>query len=104
MAGLGILIAWSGYWIAYYGVTQIQGGNWGLLDLGLPGRWTAAVAATPKDSGGSSTTPTVTTNQSAPAGSTILVPNGSSNPDPVVATGPTTTPPNGAGYQGPGPV
>lgn len=52
MAGLGILIAWLGYWVGYYGITQVQGGNWGFLDLGIPGRWTPTVAATPKDSGG----------------------------------------------------
>jgi hypothetical protein len=50
MAGLGIGIAWFGYSVFYYGVTQIQGGNWGLLDLMLPSRW-AAAAATPKDDG-----------------------------------------------------
>jgi hypothetical protein len=52
MAGLGIGIAWFGYWVMYYGVTQIQGGNWGFLDLGLPSRW-AAAAGTPRDGGSS---------------------------------------------------
>jgi hypothetical protein len=52
MAGLGILIAWSGYSVLYYGLTQIQGGNWGYLDMVIPSRWTATVAATPKDGGG----------------------------------------------------
>jgi hypothetical protein len=50
MAGLGIGIAWLGYWVLYYGVTQVQGGNWGFLDLGIPSRW-ANAAATPKDDG-----------------------------------------------------
>ena len=52
MAGLGIGIAWVGYSVLYYGVTQVQGGNWGLLDLMLPSRW-AGAAATPTDSGSS---------------------------------------------------
>jgi hypothetical protein len=55
VAGLGIGIAWFGYWVMYYGVTQIQGGNWGFLDLGLPSRW-ANAAGTPRD-GGSGSTP-----------------------------------------------
>ncbi len=50
MAGLGIAIAWVGYATLYYGVTQVQGGNWGFLDLILPGRW-AGAAATPRDNG-----------------------------------------------------
>jgi hypothetical protein len=50
MAGLGIGIAWLGYWVLYYGVTQVQSGNWGFLDLGIPSRW-ANAAATPKDDG-----------------------------------------------------
>lgn len=52
MAGLGIGIAWFGYAVLYYGVTQVQGGNWGLLDLMVPSRW-ATAAATPTDGGGS---------------------------------------------------
>jgi hypothetical protein len=50
MAGLGIGIAWFGYSVLYYGVTQVQGGNWGLLDLMLPTRW-AAASGNPKDDG-----------------------------------------------------
>lgn len=56
MAGLGIGIAWFGYSVFYYGVTQIQGGNWGLLDLMLPSRW-AKAAGNPKDDGTTSTPP-----------------------------------------------
>jgi hypothetical protein len=52
VAGLGIGIAWFGYWVLYYGVTQVQGGNWGFLDLGIPSRW-AKAATIPKDGGGS---------------------------------------------------
>ena len=50
MAGLGIGIAWAGYALLYYGVTQVQGGNWGLLDLCIPSRW-AAASGNPKDDG-----------------------------------------------------
>lgn len=56
MAGLGIAIAWVGYATLYYGVTQIQGGNFGFLDLILPGRW-ALAAGTPYDNGSSATVP-----------------------------------------------
>ena len=38
MAGLGLGVLFAGYWVAYYGITQVQGGNWGFLDLGLPSR------------------------------------------------------------------
>jgi hypothetical protein len=50
MAGLGIGIAFVGYSVMYYGVTQVQGGNWGLLDLVLPSKW-ATAALTPRDDG-----------------------------------------------------
>jgi len=56
VAGLGILVTWFGYSVLYYGVTQVQGGNWGYLDLIAPGRWTAAVAATPRDAPGGTAT------------------------------------------------
>jgi len=47
MIGLGVTFV--GYSLLYYGLTQIQSGNWGLLDLVVPTRWSAAVAATPRD-------------------------------------------------------
>ena len=50
MAGLGIGIAWFGYAVLYYGVTQVTGDNYGFLDLILPGRWAKAVD-TPTDQG-----------------------------------------------------
>lgn len=55
MAGLGIGIAWFGYAVFYYGFTQLQGGNWGFLDLVVPGRW-ANAKNTPKDSPGGQAT------------------------------------------------
>jgi hypothetical protein len=42
MAGLGIGIAWFGYSVFYYGFTQVNGGNWGFLDLIIPSRWPGA--------------------------------------------------------------
>lgn len=66
MAGLGIGIAWVGYSILYYGVTQVQGGNWGLLDLMLPSRW-ATASGTPKDGGSSGPPPVLPLEASGPA-------------------------------------
>jgi hypothetical protein len=42
VAGLGIFVAFAGYSVAYYGLTQIQGWNYGFLDLVAPGRWAKA--------------------------------------------------------------
>jgi drug/metabolite transporter (DMT)-like permease len=49
MLVVGLAVTFVGYSVAYYGVTQIQSGNWGLLDLMIPNRWTPEVAATKKD-------------------------------------------------------
>ena len=62
VAGLGIAITWFGYSVMYYGITQIRGGNWGLLDLIVPGRWTAATAGIPTDSGKSNAAQTTAPN------------------------------------------
>ncbi len=50
-AGLGIGTIFVGYSLAYYGITQIQGGRWGLLDLVVPGRWTSAKSKLRRDNG-----------------------------------------------------
>ena len=42
MAGLGVGLAFLGYWTLYYGVSQVQGWNYGFLDLGIPSRWNKA--------------------------------------------------------------
>ena len=39
MAGLGVLVAWVGYSLLYYGLDQIRGGNNGLLSLMIPGKY-----------------------------------------------------------------
>ncbi len=51
MLFLGSTMLWLGYATAYYGLTQVQGGNWGFLDLALPSRWPAA-ANIPRDGAG----------------------------------------------------
>ena len=74
MAGLGIGIAFVGYWTLYYGITQIQGGNWGFLDLGIPGRW-AAAKDNPRDNGSTpaaATTPAASTTAESSQGPTPL--------------------------------
>ena len=37
-----------GYSILYYGITQVRGANWGLLDLMIPGKFDASI---PTDGG-----------------------------------------------------
>jgi hypothetical protein len=49
MAGIGVFVTFAGYCVFYYGITQVQGGNWGFLDLVVPSRWTTEKAATPRD-------------------------------------------------------
>lgn len=47
MVGIGVVLA--GYSILYYGLSQLKGGNWSLLDLTVPSRWTIEKAALPRD-------------------------------------------------------
>ena len=49
VVGLGLITAFVGYSLFYYGLTQVQGGNWGLLDLTVPSKWTKATASVTKD-------------------------------------------------------
>jgi len=49
MLFIPIGVIFVGYTIAYYGVSQVNGGNWGLVDLLMPNRWTAQIAKTPQD-------------------------------------------------------
>jgi len=49
MLVLGIGVTFTGYALFYYGLTQVQGGNWGLLDLVVPMKWNPATAAMPRD-------------------------------------------------------
>lgn len=40
-ATVGLVVLFLGYSVTYYGLTQVQGGNWGYFDLLLPSRWPA---------------------------------------------------------------
>lgn len=104
MAGLGIGIAWLGYSVLYYGVTQVQGGNWGLFDLMLPTRW-AKAAGNPRDDGTSaaakpsgnnnspgSTTSTTKGSTPGPTAPRAGSPTAGQNPSGGPGVGPTTTP------------
>lgn len=61
MAGLGLGIVFVGYWVLYYGITQVKGDNYGFLDLGLPSR-APDLANIPSDPGSAGvTTPSAAT-------------------------------------------
>lgn len=51
MPALGIGVAFFGYAVLYYGITQVRGENLGFLDLLLPGRFSKVVSGVkpPKD-------------------------------------------------------
>ena len=49
MPVIGLSIIFVGYSVAYYGMTQLQGGNWGFWDLTIPTRWTVDKAKTKRD-------------------------------------------------------
>lgn len=62
MAGVGIVLAWFGYTVLYYGLDIVTGGNDPFVDLIWPGRYVptpkdGASSANPSSSGGSSSTP-----------------------------------------------
>lgn len=57
MAGIGIVVLIFGYWLVYYGVDQVRGGNDGFLALGIPGRFAAVGGTQPKDGAGKSSGP-----------------------------------------------
>jgi hypothetical protein len=44
MPALGIGVAFLGYTLFYYGVTQVRGENYGFLDLLLPGKFSKIVS------------------------------------------------------------
>ena len=50
MLAVGTTATFFGYSVFYYGLTQVQGGNWGYLDLVWPSRW-ATHKSTPRDDG-----------------------------------------------------
>jgi hypothetical protein len=65
MAGLGFGITFFGYSVLYYGLTQVQGFNYGFLDLMVPKRWQAVETAPPKKDDGS------TASTAKPSGSPV---------------------------------
>jgi hypothetical protein len=66
---VGLGVAFFGYCVTYYGITQVQGGNWGFFDLVLPTRWNASVAALPRDGQTSETSSA----KSSPSGVGLLL-------------------------------
>ena len=85
VVGLGVILL--GYSVFYYGLTQVQSGNWGYLDLVLPTRWQdpAVVniardgqAGVTSETGTTSSTDTSTKNKGPGFLNTLrmLVPNG----------------------------
>ena len=44
MLVVGLTVTFIGYSVAYYGITQLQGGNWSYLDLVIPSRWADAAS------------------------------------------------------------
>jgi len=66
---VGFGIAFAGYSLLYYGLTQVRGFNFGLLDLVIPGRF-AAVAGNPKDGGGYEGSPGSVGGPAVPQGNT----------------------------------
>ena len=43
MLVVGLAVTFLGSSVAYYGITQVQGGNWGLFDLMVPGKYSPDV-------------------------------------------------------------
>jgi hypothetical protein len=46
---IGIVTLFGGYSVTYYALSQLLGGNWGIMDLIMPGRWTKETAAKKRD-------------------------------------------------------
>lgn len=95
MPAVGLALLWLGYSVAYYGVTQIRGNNYGFLDLMLPGRWSVVRQAPPPNDRGESPVAGSSTS------STTTVPETSS---PTTPEGAVTATPGGATSSVPGPL
>lgn len=59
MAGLGIVLAWFGYSVFYYGLNTVTGGNESFMSLIWPGRY----APVPRDSGAAQAASAATSTQ-----------------------------------------
>lgn len=92
MKPVGLLVAFAGYWLAYFGYASLKGPGVGFIDLIVPGRDVTlySAAATPASPG--------------PAGSTPAKPLPPGTIGPAGPSGPTGTLPPGtlapAGPQG----
>mgnify|MGYP001549732563 FL=1 len=73
MAGIGIVLAWFGYAVSYYGLNTLTGGNESFMSLIWPGRYVPVNRDSP-----------VNTAATAPGAS------GSANPTPQAAAGAQT--------------
>ena len=56
MFAVGLGTTWLGYSLFYYGLTQVQSGNWGYFDLILPSR-AVHLASIARDDGSARTPP-----------------------------------------------
>lgn len=88
MPAVGLAFLFLGYSVTYYGLTQVRGQNYGLLDLVLPGRWVNALRNPPLPDGERIIDPS-SVNRTEPAstpttGTTATLPNplGEPNPSP----------------------
>jgi hypothetical protein len=54
---LGIGVVFLGYSVLYYGITQVRGANWGLLDLVIPGKFDPSIPYDPGSSSGGNGSP-----------------------------------------------
>lgn len=66
MAGVGIVLAWFGYSVMYYGIDLVTGGNEGFMTLVWPGRYQPVPRDQP-GGGGSSGPPSGFTKPTTPA-------------------------------------
>lgn len=102
MAGIGIVLAWFGYAVSYYGLNILTGGNESFMSLIWPGRYTpvprdsgSPAAAGAGQVGGQAPTYNPSTGQSVPG--TGVAPGAGTGPG---GTGYGTG--NAPGYQPPG--
>lgn len=97
---LGFGIAFLGYSVLYYGLTQIRGLNYGFLDLVIPGKFAKATGVPPDA--------TTTTTKPGAYGAVGQTPaqaaQPAGRPSPVIVAPATTTSPTGSFPTVPGTV
>lgn len=92
MPAVALALMWLGYSVTYYGITQVRGNNYGLLDLMLPGRWSLVRQAPPPNDRGD-------VPGAAATSSTTVDTSSTTNPE-----GAVTAPTAGATFSLPGPL